>query len=148
MEELTKKDIMTMLDAASAKCDELGVAVSSIAIVDAGANLVGFLRPAGGRIGGISLAINKAWTAMAMKRPSSQIMPIIQPGGMAYGFNVTEPRICAVGGALPITRDGKNYLGGIGVSGGTPEMDLALCEAALEAAGFQTKFGEFKFVRS
>jgi uncharacterized protein GlcG (DUF336 family) len=74
-------------------------------------------------------------------------MPIIQPGAMAYGLNVTEPRICAVEGALPITRDGKTYLGGIGVSGGTSEMDRVLWEAVLEAAGFQTKFGEFKFFR-
>jgi uncharacterized protein GlcG (DUF336 family) len=43
VEELTKREIMTMLDAASVKCDELGVAVSSIAIVDAGGNWVGFL---------------------------------------------------------------------------------------------------------
>ncbi len=147
MEGLTKKDIMKMLDAASAKCDELGVAVSSIAIVDSGGNLAGFLRPEGGRIATISLATNKAWTAIAMMRPSSQVMPLVQPGAVAYGMNITESRICPIEGALPITRDGKNYLGGIGVSGGTSKMDLALCEAALEAAGFQTKFGEFSFFR-
>jgi uncharacterized protein GlcG (DUF336 family) len=147
MEELTKKDIMTMLDAATAKCDELGVALSSIAIMDSGGNLAGFIRPSGTRIGTVSLAINKAWTAIAMMRPSAQVMPLVQPGAVAYGMNITESRICPIEGALPITRDGKTYLGGIGASGGTSKMDLALCEAALEAAGFQTKFGEFSFSR-
>ena len=147
MEGLSKKDIMTMLDAATAKCDELGVAVSSIAIVDSGGHLVGFLRPEGARFGTVSLSINKAWTAIAMMRPSSQVMPLVQPGAVAYGMNITESRICPIEGALPITRDGRHYLGGIGVSGGTSKMDLALCEAALEAAGFQTKFGEFSFSR-
>ena len=147
MEGLTQKEIMTMLDAACAKSDELGVAVSSIAIMDSGGNLAGFIRPAGGRIGTVSLSINKAWTAIAMMRPSSQVMPLVQPGAVAYGMNITESRICPIEGALPITRDGKNYLGGIGASGGTSKMDLALCEAALAAAGFQTTFGEFKFSR-
>jgi len=144
MEELTKEVIMTMLQKASEKGSELGMP-STIAIVDVGGNLVGFLRPEGGRISNVSLAINKAWTAIAMKRPSSQVQPLIQPGAMGYGIHISEPRICAVGGALPITKDGVNYLGGIGVSGGPPETDEIMCEVALEAAGFQTKFGEFKF---
>ena len=144
MEELTTKDIMTMLESASSKAKELGVP-SCTAIMDVGGNLVGFLRPEGGRIGNGTLAINKAWTAIAMKRPTSMLAPIVQPGEFGFGINVSEPRICPVGGALPITRDGENYEGAIGVSGGTVEMDTEMCEAALKAVGFKTEFGQFSY---
>jgi len=144
MEELTTKDIMTMLEAASSKAKELGMP-SCIAIMDVGANLVGFLRPEGGRIGNGTLAINKAWTAIAMKRPTSMLASIIQPGEFGYGINVSEPRICPVGGALPIIKDDENYMGAIGVSGGPVEMDIEMCKAALKALGFKTEFGKFSY---
>lgn len=144
MEELTAKEIFTMLEAAQSKAKELGVP-SCTAIVDVGGNLVGFLRPEGGRIGNGSLAINKAWTAIAMKRPTSMLAPIVQPGAFGFGINVSEPRICPVGGAFPIIRGEENYLGGIGVSGGTVEMDTEMCKAALEALGFKTEFGQFSY---
>lgn len=144
MEELTTKEIMTMLEAASSKAKELGVP-SCTAIVDVGGNLVGFLRPEGGRIGNGTLAINKAWTAIAMKRPTAMLAPIVQPGEFAFGINVSEPRICPVGGAFPIIRGEENYLGAIGVSGGTVEMDIEMCEAALKVLGFKTKFETFSY---
>ena len=144
MEELTTKEIMSMLEAALAKGKELGVP-SAVAVVDVGGNLVGFLRPEGGRIGNIMLAINKAWTAIAMKRPTSMLTPIIQPGEFGYGIHISEPRICPVGGGLPITKDGSQYIGGIGVSGGTIEMDTEMCEAALKSVGFKTEFAQFTY---
>jgi len=51
----------------------------AIANVDAGGNLVGFLTPEGTRIPSVSLTINRAWRAIAMKRSSIQVQPIIQP---------------------------------------------------------------------
>lgn len=144
MEELTTKEIMTMLEAASSKAKELGIS-SCTAIMDVGGNLVGFLRPEGGRIGNGSLAISKAWTAIAMKRPTSVLAPIVQPGEFGFGINVSEPRICPVGGALPIIRGEDNYMGAIGVSGGTVEMDIEMCEVALKTLGFKTEFGKFSY---
>jgi len=91
------------------------------------------------------MAINKAWTAISMKRCTRELTAMIQPGAMAYGLVVNDPRIVAFGGGMPISRDGVNYIGGIGGSGGTPEMDDECCLAALKAAGFKTEFPKFEF---
>jgi corrinoid adenosyltransferase len=144
MEELSSKKIMTMLEAGLEKSRELGAA-ECIAIVDEGGNLRGFIKEKGGKIANIGLAINKAWTAIALKRPTDQVMDVVQPGAFAYGINISEPRILPVGGGLPITEDGINLLGGIGGSAGSVEQDIDICLAALDAGGFKTEFAKYTY---
>jgi len=148
MEDLKREDILILLEEAAKKAEELKLPSCSIAVVDGGGNLAGFLRPVDGKFSTVSLAINKAWTAMGMKIPSGYLKSIVEPGTMAYGIHITEPKICALGGGFPITRDGVNYLGGVAVSGsGSVEMDIAVCIAALEAAGFKSDFGESRYAQ-
>lgn len=144
MRELTSEIIMAMLEAGLKKAKEIGVG-ESIAIVDDGANLRGFIKAEGGKIANIKLAINKAWTAIALKRPTDQVMPILQPGAFAYGINISKPRILPVGGGFPITKDGMDFLGGIGGSAGSVEQDIEICKAALKIADFKTDFSEYEY---
>ena len=144
MTELGSKTIMAMLEAGLEKSRELGVS-ESIAIVDDGGNLRGFIKEEGGKIANIGLAINKAWTAIALKRPTDQVASIVQPGAFAYGINVSEPRILPVGGGFPITKDGANFLGGIGGSAGSVEQDIAICLAALDAGEFKVDFPKYTY---
>jgi len=65
----------------------------------------------------------------------------MMPDAMGYGLQHTDPRICMVAGGLPIVEGGE-FLGAIGVSGGTIDEDIACCVAALKACGFTTDFAD------
>ena len=138
MRELTLDEVRKMMAAANAKAREFGVP-HSVAIVDSGGHLRAFERPEGGRIANVDIAIKKAWTAIAFKRPTQMVREILLPDRMAYGLQHTDPRICIVGGGLPIVEKGE-CLGAIGSSAGTIEQDTEVCLAALRAGGFDTDF--------
>lgn len=76
-----------------------------------------------------TLAEQKAWTAVALKMPTHQLAREVQPGASLYGLQNT-PRICCLGGGLPCWSGGV-LLGGLGISGGSVEDDIAIATAAL-----------------
>jgi uncharacterized protein GlcG (DUF336 family) len=134
MRELTLEEVRAMLQAASRAGKP-----STIAIVDFGGHLRGLERPEGGRIANVDIAIKKAWTAIAFKRPTEMVREIMMPDAFGYGLQHTDSRICMVAGGLPIVEKGA-FLGGVGVSGGTIEEDIACCLEALKSCGFATEF--------
>jgi uncharacterized protein GlcG (DUF336 family) len=138
MRELTLEEVRAMLQAASRKASDAGKP-STIAIVDFGGHLRGLERPEGGRIANVDIAIKKAWTAIAFKRPTEMVREIMMPDAFGYGLQHTDSRICMVAGGLPIVEKGA-FLGGVGVSGGTIEEDIACCLEALKSCGFATEF--------
>ncbi len=116
MRELTLEEVETLLKEGIAWCRSRGRA-SSLAVVDFGGNLRGALRPEKGRIANILIAEKKAWTAVAFQRPTQFVRDITVPGGMAYGLQHTDPRICIVGGGYPLIESSGAILGAIGASG-------------------------------
>ncbi len=74
------------------------------------------------------IALQKAYTAVALKRSTKELQPLAQPGGPLYGIQFTnQNRIVIFGGGVPLFyRD--RLVGGLGVSGGTEEQDTALAE--------------------
>lgn len=106
----------------------------NIAIVDECGSLVAFHRMDNAILGGIDLAINKAWTSATMQMPTSDLARLALPGGDAYGVNSTnQGKVVILGGGIPLI--GKHQiLGGVGVSGGTGSaQDIRLAEAAVRA---------------
>ena len=140
MREVTLEEIRQMLQAANRKAQEVGKP-STIAIVDFGGHLRGLERPEGGRIANVDIAIKKAWTAIAFKRPTAMLRPIMMPEAFGYGLQHTDSRICIVAGGLPIVEKG-DFLGAVGASGGTIEEDVACCVEALKAGGFTPEFAD------
>jgi len=115
---------------------------SSVAVVDMGGNLRGALRPERGRIVNISIAQNKAWTAVAFQRPTSMLTQRLSPGGTGYGIIHTDNRICITPGGYPLLDTDGSVIGGIGASGGAAADDQYTCLAALKACGFPTDFSD------
>ncbi len=140
MRELKLVEIRKMLEAGAKKAQECGKP-STVAIVDFGGHLRGLERPEGGRIANVDIAIKKAWTAIAFKRPTEMVRQLMLPDAFGYGLQHTDSRICIVSGGLPIVEAGE-FLGGIGVSGGLIEEDIACCVEALKACGFTTDFAD------
>ena len=110
-----------MRRAAEDESAKLGTPVS-LAIVDAGGNLVYFYRFPGASLVSVEVARNKAYTAAAMEQPSGNLRELALPGGSLYGINTADPRIVVFGGGFPLFTNGK-ITGGIGISGGTVPED-------------------------
>jgi ATP:cob(I)alamin adenosyltransferase len=121
-----------MVEAAEKKAIEIGVPMV-IAIVDNGGNLVAQERMDNALLASVSIALNKAYTAVALKMTTEQAASAAQPGQMLYGLNTTDGcRLVIFGGGLPIWDNG-NLVGAIGVSGGSVDEDVTVAKAGLAA---------------
>lgn len=113
------------LRAGASKARELGQP-SSLAIVDMGGNLLAFLRVDDAAFATVEIAQNKAYTAAALRSPTGNWLEVSQPNGALYGLERSVSRPFVVfGGGLPIF-DGKRVVGGVGVSGGPVDTDVAI----------------------
>ncbi|MGZ6175573.1 MAG: GlcG/HbpS family heme-binding protein [Candidatus Binataceae bacterium] len=140
MRELKLEEVRKLLEASGREAQRSGKP-STTAIVDFGGHLRGLERPEGGRIANVDIAIKKAWTAIAFKRPTAMVRAVMMPDAMGYGLQHTDARICMVAGGLPIVENGE-FLGAVGVSGGSIDEDIACCLEALKACNFATEFAD------
>jgi uncharacterized protein GlcG (DUF336 family) len=111
----------------------------SVAVVDARGFLVALHRMDQALIPTVDIARDKAWTAATFRMPSSDVGRFGDPSSPGFGFNTQNwnDRLTTIPGGLPIM-DGDQVVGGVGVSGGTPEEDVTVCRAALDK-GFASK---------
>lgn len=120
----------------------------SIAVVDSGGFIVSIRRFDGARPMTPLIALSKAYTSAVMQRPS----------GMLKGWSQSDPvffskvgdmgqfPIVATGGGVTLKRDGE-FVGGVGVSGGTPGEDEQIAQAILAELGYETDFAEWAGAR-
>ena len=77
-------------------------------------------------IASYDVALNKAYTVVALKMSTIQLKSLSQPGQSLYGIQFTNGgQIVIFGGGDPLVYNGK-IIGGLGVSGGSEEQDTAL----------------------
>jgi uncharacterized protein GlcG (DUF336 family) len=122
-----------IIAAARDEAQALGAQVST-AVVDSGGNLMAFARMDGAEIAGPTLAVDKAYTAVANKASTQELAVLAAPGGPLFGLHSNAGgRYVIFGGGIPILCDGF-VVGGIGVSGGTVEQDVACASAGERCA--------------
>lgn len=122
----------SMLEAAEYKAMELGVPMV-IALVDEGGNLIAQHRMDGALLASISLALDKAYTAVALKMPTDQAAELVTPGKALFGLHTAnQGRFIVFGGGFPLMEGGA-VVGGIGVSGGSVYEDMLVAKAGLAA---------------
>ena len=129
---LTLNDAKRMLQAGEAAAASIGIAYN-IAVVDAGGNLLAFLRQDGALIGSIDLAIGKAVTARLFDQSTSELAQSAQPSRPLFGIQQSNGRRIVIFGGGPPVRIGDSIVGAVGASAGTVEQDIAVAEAALTA---------------
>ncbi len=79
----------------------------------------------------IDISQNKAYTANALKCPTSVVQDLAKENSPLFGIQFTnDSRIVTFGGGYPHSVDGVQ-IGAIGVSGGTADEDMAIAEAGL-----------------
>ena len=126
---LTHAGVMTMLQAAVARAEDIGQP-QCIVIVDASGEPLGEIRMTGAKYLSRRSARTKARTAASIGAPSDAIPEAVRPHIAA----ATQNAVTGLGGGLPI-RMGGTLVGGIGVGSGTAEQDVADAQAALDAIG-------------
>ena len=78
-------------------------------------------------IASYDIAVNKAFTSVALKMPTSTLKGLAKPGGELYGIQFTNNgKIIVFGGGETLLGDGGAIIGGLGVSGGSEEQDTLL----------------------
>jgi len=125
-------DANVLIAGAIAKADDIGVPMC-IAITDEAGNLMAFCRMDGGKVTSSTIAIDKAFTAAGAKKATHDYGIASQPGAPAYGISsAIGGRLMVVGGGYPVIVDG-HVVGGIGVSSGTPDQDMVVAQAGIDA---------------
>jgi uncharacterized protein GlcG (DUF336 family) len=127
---LTLAAARAVVAGALAEGQRLGIAISC-AVVDSGDQLVAFERMDGADLVTISLARDKAFSALVNHMPTSELAPLVQPGTEFYGYDsLAGGRMVVFAGGLPIEIGGV-LVGAVGVSGGSAEQDEACARAGL-----------------
>ncbi len=102
-----------------------------ITILDSGGQLVLSQRLDGTQFGSVEVARDKAYSAVAFRRPTKVFQDGIEKGGA----NLRLLRLTGASpldGGVPIVVDGK-VIGGIGVSGVTGEQDAQIAKAGVDS---------------
>ncbi len=133
MTDVTLDTAKEIIEAAETKADEIDVPMC-IAVMNDGANLVGFHRMDGALLASIDISQNKAYSAVSLKLDTETVHEVSQPGESLYGLGSTnDGRIITFGGGIPLEDDDGNVVGGVGVSGGSAEEDVEVAQAGVDA---------------
>jgi uncharacterized protein GlcG (DUF336 family) len=134
---LTLAGARKMTATAVGRAEQGGIAIT-VAIADAGGNLVMLERMDGGRFHTVHSATTKAVCAASNKRPTTmqgaQAQPLDTTHALGLALAAGPDRWTAMEGGFPIIFDGE-CVGGIGVSGGDWETDARIARAAVESIG-------------
>jgi uncharacterized protein GlcG (DUF336 family) len=131
---LTLAAARRMIAAVEAAARSMRVAMS-VAVVDGGALLIAFERMDGADLVSVSLARDKAFSALMNRMPTRDLAPLVQPGAEFYGYDsLAGGRMVVFAGGMPLERDGV-LVGAVGVSGGSADEDQRAVDAALAAFG-------------
>lgn len=126
---LTLSDVDRIVAAARAEATSAGAAVT-ICVVDDGGALLRLDRLDGALLVSLRVAEGKARTAVEMRMPTSAIEDM----AIAFPPLISIPAIAPFRGGIPLTLDGA-LVGGVGVSGGSPEQDERIANVAVGALG-------------
>ena len=127
--ELNLQIAKKLAELAEEKAKEIKVPIV-ISIVDDGGNVILIHRMENSLLASIDLSLNKAYTAVSLKMPTDKLKDLCKPGEELYGIQHTNNRFVIFGGGIPFVYKGK-VVGAIGVSGGSVEEDICVCEYAL-----------------
>ncbi len=131
-QQITLEMAEVMINAAKQKAEEINVPMV-ISIVDSGGHLIALERMNGALLASIEISMNKAYTSVAFKMPTSNLDIMARPDGELYGINtLNDGKYVTFGGGFPIFNTDNKIIGAIGVSGGNVKEDMMVAKAGLE----------------
>ncbi len=119
------KQAKRLIELVEKKAAEMGLNVV-VAVSDSGANPIAVECMDNAYIASYDIAVNKAFTVVALKMTTKRLSALAKPDGSLYGIqNTNGGRIVIFGGGDPLIYKGR-IVGGLGVSGGSEEQDTFL----------------------
>jgi glc operon protein GlcG len=125
---LEANDIQGALDAARAEAEKNGWAVS-IAVVDDGGHLLGFIRLNDAAPLSAQISVGKARTAALSRRESKTYEEVVKNGRVAF-LSVSD--LTMLEGGVPVIVAGQ-CVGALGVSGVKSDQDAQIANAGVKA---------------
>ncbi|PZE95204.1 heme-binding protein [Curtobacterium sp. MCBD17_008] len=133
MTDITITQAHAAITAAEEKAQELGVP-STITVLDRGARLVAVARQDGAPLVSVDASAAKARTAVSFGAASGDLSGAVQPGAPLYSlWAASQEPLTFVAGGVPVRDADGHVIGGIGSSGGSPDQDLEIANAAVAA---------------
>jgi glc operon protein GlcG len=127
----------SLLDRVAGQAGTDGICLAA-AVVDRGGNLVASMRMDNAQLGAMSLAFDKAVTAVSFGYPTRAWSTSSAPGGSDWGLAHTlGGRAVVFPGGVPVFADGA-LVGGLGVSGAASDIDEKCALSAILSAGLAT----------
>ena len=105
----------------------------NICVVDAGANILAFVRMDGAWLGSADISLKKAKTARFFDMNSGEIGNLSQPGQPLYNIEHSNGGLISFPGGVPIKNKKGEIIGAVGVSGSSVENDHAVATAGAKA---------------
>lgn len=118
--------------ACEAQAEKMSLPVS-MALVEKNGKLVSFYQMPSALLVSESMAQKKAYSAVAMKMHTHELANLVQPDGALYQLEtLTDGQVVTFGGGFVIKDVSGNVIGGLGISGGAVEEDMAIGQKGLE----------------
>jgi glc operon protein GlcG len=133
---LSHQDALKIVRGIQAKLEEESKG-AAIAVVDTHGELLAFLRTDGCPLPSITIAMNKAFTAVRQGKPSAEVGRSSREGNYPM-TNFGDLRFTAWGGGVPIEVEGQ-IVGAVAVSGLAESEDIELAQGA--ATTFSQEIG-------
>ena len=127
---MTPETALKAAQAALKKCRDGGFQVT-VAVVDRSGVTQIVLRDRFAGPHTVTMAVDKAWTAVSFRTSTAELAQATQPGSAQSGVR-NRPRVSAVAGGLMI-ESGGSLVGGIGVSGAPVDRDGVCAMAGIDA---------------
>ena len=124
--DMTLDMALALADDVRKKAAEIGVK-AVVAVSNRGGNPVLVQCMDDSYIASYDIALNKAYTSVALKMPTCRLSELAKPGSSLYGIHFTnQGKIVIFGGGEPLCNREGEIIGAIGVSGGSESEDTAL----------------------
>jgi uncharacterized protein GlcG (DUF336 family) len=133
MPDITLDHACRLVSRGRGEADAIGLK-AVFAVLDKGANLVMFSRMDGAWLASNELAIAKARTSVMFQAPTNGLAAPLRLGEPMLHFDhIHSGGLLLVGGGVPLFDAEGGLIGGLGVSGGSPEQDAALAQSIIAA---------------
>jgi uncharacterized protein GlcG (DUF336 family) len=108
----------------------------AVCVLDAGGHPMVIKRQEQATFLRVDIATAKAWTAVSLAGPSRNFanMAESRPQFVTSLVSISQGRMAPAAGGILVLRDGQ-IIGGVGVSGDTPDNDEAAAMDGVDAAG-------------
>ena len=125
MDDMTLAAALSLAEKVKEKAAEMGVK-AVVAVANRGGNPVLVQCMDDSYIASFDIALNKAYTSVALKMPTCQLSNPAKPGSPLYGIQHTNAGKIVIFGGGEVLKQNGVIIGALGVSGGSAQQDTDL----------------------